>query len=67
MEQATNIKTEPSHAGFKNLEAALDYRSSRGGWVFHTERGDALWFDPAHTPTTIFQHQATRGLSGKLH
>lgn len=67
MENAQHTVTEPSHAGFKDLDAALQYRSGKGGWVFHTERGDALWFDLGHTPTAILQHQATRGLGGKLH
>lgn len=67
MSQAQNMQVEPSHAGFKDLETALQYRCGRGGWVFHTERGDALWFDLGHTATAIVQHQATRGLGGKLH
>lgn len=67
MEQAQNMRVEPTHAGFADLEAALQFRRGKGGWVFQTEHGDALWFDLGHTPTAILQHQATHGLSGKLH
>ncbi len=67
MERAQSTKAAPTHAGFNDMESALHYRSEQGGWIFHSEHGNAIWFDVSHTPTAILTHQATRGLAGTLH
>lgn len=57
---------EPQFAGFATVSAALAYRNGRGGWVFSSDAGVFIWFNPTFTPTKIFTHFVTRGLNGKL-
>ena len=50
---------------FDTIEAALAFRLAQGGWIF-TDGVNHIWFDISHTPSTIFGHRATSGLSGQL-
>jgi hypothetical protein len=50
----------------KSLDAALSNRREWGGWIFHAEDNRVFWFDMEYTPSEIFRHPLTAGLSGKL-
>jgi hypothetical protein len=56
----------PRIAWFETVENAQDWRHEHGGWIFDSEGGPALWFALGFTPSAIFTHPATSGLSGKL-
>jgi len=53
---------------FPNTQAARDYRhvNGTGGWIFVPENGDPILFPPDMTPSAIFNHYLTKGMSGKL-
>ena len=43
------------------------YKRQQGGWIFHANNGQVIWFDASRfTPSKIFTHPATHGLSGCL-
>jgi hypothetical protein len=53
------------YAAFNTLELAKEHRRNNGGWIFdagHT----AIWFRLGFTPSKIFTHKATEGMSGRL-
>ena len=56
------------YAAFSNHDKALQHRAQHGGWVFASEGDDHcfIWFSLAFTPSKIFNHRATKGLSGQL-
>jgi len=54
---------------FPNAQAARDYRHTNGtgGWIFEANGTGAVYlFPPEMTPSAIFRHPLTRGLSGRL-
>lgn len=58
---------------FGTLQAARDYRHNNGtgGWIFEPtsvkEFGyECILFPPEFSPSDIFRHQLTRGMSGNL-
>ena len=55
---------------FPTLQQARDYRHEHGtgGWIFapEDETVPCALFPPEMTPTAIFNHALTRGLSGTL-
>ncbi len=56
-----------SYVGFDGLPKALAYKRQLGGWIFHANDGQVIWFDASRfTPSKIFAHPVTRGLSGCL-
>lgn len=57
---------EMQFAGFQSTDAAKAHRAQHGGWIFVSEEGGPTWFAPAFTPSAIFSHHVTKGLSGKL-
>lgn len=69
-EEATQrevVRADPAIALFDFLEDALAWRAGRGGWVFSSEAGPAIWFCLRFTPTAIITHPAVSAFgSGKL-
>ena len=60
-------RVDPSIALFDFLDDALAWRAGRGGWVFTSEAGPAIWFCLRFTPTAIITHPAVSAFgSGKL-
>lgn len=53
------------YAAFSTIEQAKAHRSANGGWLFVSDN-TVIWFRLGFTPSTIFVHKATAGLSGKL-
>lgn len=54
---------------FQNGQAARDYRHANGtgGWIFVSDAdGSAILFPPNMSPSGIFNHEMTRGKSGRL-
>ena len=54
------------YAEFETLLDAQIYRKNHGGWIFITDRSEAIWYSLTFTPSMIFVHRATRGRSGRL-
>lgn len=53
------------YAAFSTIEASKAHRKNHGGWIF--DAGNIfIWFRLGFTPSTIFMHPATAGMSGKL-
>lgn len=59
-------RTSALYIGFETLEGAKSHRSGHGGWIFVPETGSPIWFSLGFTPTTIFRHSATGGMTGLL-
>lgn len=53
------------YAAFSTIEQAKAHRANNGGWLFVSDNA-VIWFRLGFTPSTIFVHKATAGLSGKL-
>jgi len=57
------------YGAFDTLDTAKLHRDTHGGWIFLPE-GDGsaypIWFSLTFTPSMIFCHRLTRGMSGKL-
>jgi|FLOH01.1.fsa_nt_gi hypothetical protein len=54
---------------FETTQAARDHRHSfgTGGWIFASDdRKIIILFPPDMSPSSIFNHQLTKGLSGDL-
>lgn len=60
--------SDPLFVGFATGADALSYRrqTGRGGWVFVSTDGTAVWFSLAYTPSSVMTHSAIRGQSGVL-
>lgn len=58
----------PLYIAFASANAALEYQSHHGGWVFvPSEAAGATWFDgSAFTAGSVMRHFAAQG-SGKLY
>jgi hypothetical protein len=41
-------------------------RTCCGGWIFEAENGTAALYPLNYTPSMIFTHATTQGVSGKL-
>ena len=54
-----------NYAAFSTIEQAKAHRANNGGWLFVSDN-IVLWFRLGFTPSAIFTHKATAGLSGKL-
>lgn len=54
------------YAAFSTPEQAKAHRAANGGWLFVSDNTVVIWFRLGFTPSTIFVHKATAGLSGKL-
>jgi hypothetical protein len=53
------------YASFNTLEQAKAHRANNGGWLFVSD-DSVIWFKLGFTPSTIFLHKATSGMSGRL-
>lgn len=53
---------------FDHAEDAKMFRDMTGcgGWIFHADNGTAALFPFSYTPSRIFKHAITNGVSGKL-
>ena len=60
--------SDPLFVGFATGADALSYRgqTGRGGWVFVSNEGSAVWFSLAYTPSSVMAHPSIRGQSGVL-
>jgi hypothetical protein len=56
----------PIMAWFEDVEDAKDWRHKHGGWIFASDGKPVIWFAMGFTPSTIFTHPVTNGMSGKL-
>jgi hypothetical protein len=55
------------YTSFSDRASAINHRAQTGGWIFSVEgSSEHICFSPRFTPTAIFTHHATKGLSGSL-
>jgi len=68
MSNTPQSESEPLFAGFSTGGNALAYRQriGKGGWVFVSDDGSAVWFSLAFTPSAVMTHSSVRGQNGVL-